>query len=473
MTNNQERPLKYYWQIIKSRKWILILTFLVTVISTTAGSLLWTPSYEATATILLDYANPNPLDVPLAMGGGAASMEYMITEMGVVTSEAVALRVIDALKMAQNPSIIEAYQNSSPSKWARKFLGKRGKDIKRWLVDFLSGSLTVAPQDSGRILAITFESADPNFSAAVANAFAWAYNTYHLELKIFPLKESVDWISRKVDELRLDVEKKERGLEEYKTEKGVVNPQDRYDIATQKLNRLNADMVSAETMFYETVIKINLLKSLAAKGGNYESLPEVIANSLIQNLKVDKIRLEKQLSDLSGRVGTNHPQYLGLMAELQTVKEKMSAEIDNIVTATKTEYESAKERRAQLKTALAEQKEIVLAINRETFDLNMLNLEAQTTRRIYDALLTKFSETTLRGDINRTNVIIIDKATPPSEPVSPKIFLNIVLSVVVGFFLGVGVVFFLDFLDNTIKGEEEIEADFGLAVLGVIPRGVS
>jgi len=470
MTNNQDRPLKYYWQIIKSRKWILIATFLLTVIATAVGSLLWTPSYEATATILLDYVNPNPLDVQLAPVGAA---EYMVTEMGVVKSEAVAMRAITALKLDQNPSIIAAHQNSSPSRWAKRFLGKRDKDIKRWLLDFLGGSLTVAPQKSSRILAITFKSANPNFSAAVANAFAWAYNTYHLELKIAPLKESVDWISKKVDELRRDVEKKERGLEKYKTEKGVVDPHDRYSIATQKLSQLNSDLVSAETRFYETAIKMNLLKGLETRGGNYESLPEIIANSLIQNLKVDKIRLQKHLSDLSERVGTNHPQYLSLTAELQTVKEKMAAEIDNIVTATKTEYESANERRAKLKAALAEQKEIVLAINSETFDLNMLNLEAQTTRKIYDTVLTKFSETALRGDINRTNVIIIDKATPASEPSSPKIFLNIILSVVVGFFLGIGVVFLLDFLDNTIKGQEEIEADFGLAVLGIIPKGVS
>jgi uncharacterized protein involved in exopolysaccharide biosynthesis len=272
-----------------------------------------------------------------------------------------------------------------------------------------------------------------------------------------------------VEELRKNVEEKEKGLEEYKAAKGVVDPNDQYSIAVQKLNQLNADLVASETRFYETSIKMEQLKKLTKKDDNYESLPEVITSSLIQNLKVDKIRLEKELSELSERFGLNHPRYLSVVAELNTVNKKMKSEIDNIIKGIKNDYESAKERRRKLKSAVERQKKKVLIINKETFDLNTLALEADTTRRIYDTLLTKFSETTLRGDINRTNVIIIDEATPSSEPTAPRYLLNLALSLIVGPILGIVVVFFQESLDNTIKGVRDLEADFGLAVLGVIP----
>lgn len=465
-----ERPLKYYWSIIKSRKWIFIFTFVTTVTATIIGSLLWTPAYESTATILLDYANPNPLDSPVSPYGGALSMEYMLTEKSIVESRNVTSEVIRMLQLEQNPSIKLLYEQSLPSIRSQKlFFWKKVIDYRSWLIEFLSEGLRVEPRTDTRILTITFSSADPRFSAMVANAFAQAYSNYHLVLKVSPLKESVDWISRKVEELRKSVAEKEKGLEDYKAEKGVVDPDDRYSIAVQKLNQLNTDLVASETRFYETSIKMAQLKKLARKDNNYESLPEVISNSLIQSLKVDKIKLEKELSDLSERFGLNHPRYLSMVAELNTVREKMNSEINNIIKGIKNDYESAKERRRKLKGAVEKQKKKVLAINKETFDLNTLALEADTTRKIYDALLTKFSETTLRGDINRTNVIIVDEASPSSEPTTPTYFINFILSLFVGPFLGIGVVFFQESLDNTIKSVEDIETDFGLAVLGVIP----
>ncbi|MBI5788569.1 MAG: hypothetical protein HZA78_06930 [Candidatus Schekmanbacteria bacterium] len=469
MANPGERPIAYYWHIIKSKKWTLIFVFIFTVAATTIGSLLWTPAYEATATLLLDYANPNPLDVQLTPGGGF-SVEYMLTEKSIVESKNVALRVIDGLKLADNPSIKDAHEKSKMSSWQRRaFFWKRDKDIKQWLLDFLSESLVVMPFQESRVIAITFKSADPNFSAAVANAYAWAYTTYHLELKVVPLKESVEWFSKKVEELRRDVESKEKGMEEYKADKGVVAPDDRYNIINQKLSQINADLVQAENKYYETSIKMGMLDDLQEKG-NYESMPEVLSSSLIQNLKVDKIRLEKELSELSNRVGTNHPHYLKMVAELQTVQTKMNAEIKNIVNAIVADYKAAKKRRETLREAVEDQKAVALKMNKETFDFNMRSMEAQTARKIYDTLLTKFSETALRGDINRTNVIIVDKAMPPSEPTTPKVILNILLSVVMGLPVGIGVVFVIEFLDNTVKSEEDIEIDLGMSVLGVIPK---
>jgi len=470
MITSEERPLKYYWSIIRSRKWLFIFTFVTTVLATILGSFLWTPSYESTATILLDYANPNPLDIPVGPHGSVFSSEYMLTEKSIVESRSVISEVIKMLGLEQNPSIKLLYEQSLSSTSSPKlFFWRKMIDYRSWLIEFLSEGLRVEPRTDTRILAITFSSADPRFSAMVANAFAQAYSSYHLALKVSPLKESVDWISRKVEELRKNVEEKEKGLEEYKAAKGVVDPNDQYSIAVQKLNQLNTDLVASETRLYETSIKMEQLKKLTKKDDNYESLPEVIASSLIQNLKVDKIRLEKELSELSKRFGLNHPKYLSVVAELNTVNEKMKSEIDNIIKGIRNDYESAKERRRKLKSAVERQKKRVLIINKETFDLNTLALEADTTRKIYDTLLTKFSETTLRGDINRTNVIIIDEATPSSEPTAPMYLLNFALSLIVGPILGIVVIFFQESLDNTIKSARDLEADFGLAVLGVIP----
>jgi uncharacterized protein involved in exopolysaccharide biosynthesis len=150
----------------------------------------------------LDYANPNPLDIPVGPHGSVFSLEYMLTEKSIVESRSVISEVIKVLRLEQNPSIKLLYEQSLPSTSSQKlFFWRKMIDYRSWLIEFLSEGLRVEPRTDTRILNITFSSADPRFSAMVANAFAQAYSSYHLALKVSPLKESVDWISRKVEEL--------------------------------------------------------------------------------------------------------------------------------------------------------------------------------------------------------------------------------------------------------------------------------
>jgi len=67
------------------------------------------------------------------------------------------------------------------------------------------------------------------------------------------------------------------------------------------------------------------------------------------------------------------------------------------------------------------------------------------------------------------NVHIIDEAMLPENPVRPRPLLNIALAGVLGFMLGLGLIFLIEYLDNTVKTSESIEKRLNLPVLGVIP----
>jgi uncharacterized protein involved in exopolysaccharide biosynthesis len=202
--------------------------------------------------------------------------------------------------------------------------------------------------------------------------------------------------------------------------------------------------------------------------GAYESLPEVISNAFIQNLKTEKIRLETGISELSGKVGKKHPQYLRVQSEIETINTKLNAEIKNIIDAIKQDYSSANERVKNLERALASQKSEALNLNISRYEMDSLNREAESYKQAYDAVLKKFNETALQGDINRTNVFLVDAAAAPAERHSPNILLNMILSVVAGLFLAIGLAFFFEYLDDTIKSGDVIEGEFDTPVLGTI-----
>jgi len=210
------------------------------------------------------------------------------------------------------------------------------------------------------------------------------------------------------------------------------------------------------------------LRRMNDNKGAYESLPEVISNAFIQNLKTEKIKLEMSLSELSGKVGKKHPQYVRLQSELQTVNTKLNAEIKNIIDAIKQDYDSASIRVSNLQKALGTHKSEVLNLNISRYEIDSLSRESEAFKHTYDTVLQKFNESALQSDINRTNVFLIDAAVAPTEKYSPKLSLNTALSVFVGLFLGIGLAFFFDYMDDTIKSGEIIEREFGIPVLGNI-----
>jgi len=462
------KPNQYY-KIIKERKWIVIAAFVTTVLTTFIGSLLWPPLYEAIATLVLDYDSSNPMNlsnVPTA--GTLQSVEYINTQVEIIKSRRIALDVIDHLKLDKHPDIIRKFNEARETNpvlfWKDD---KSNMDIRTWLADeFLSEYIKVEPTRDTRFLYIKFYSSDPNFSAEVANTYARAYAAYNLELKVQPFKDAGKWFSEKLENVKTKSDKASEELREFQKKKGVVSVEGKYyDDALQRLDQINRELVDAKAKHYEATVA---LRRMNDNKGAYESLPEVISNAFIQNLKTEKIKLEMSLSELSGKVGKKHPQYVRLQSELQTVNTKLNAEINNIISAIRQDHNSAKERVRNLEKALAGHKSEVLNLNISRYEIDSLSRESEAFKHTYDTVLQKFNESALQSDINRTNVFLIDAAVAPTEKYSPKLSLNTALSVFVGLFLGIGLAFFFDYMDDTIKSGEIIEREFGIPVLGNI-----
>ena len=81
------------------------------------------------------------------------------------------------------------------------------------------------------------------------------------------------------------------------------------------------------------------------------------------------------------------------------------------------------------------------------------------------------SQDAFRG-LKANNVSIVASADVPVNRIRPKRILNLLIAIIVGIFGGVGLAFLFEYLDDTIKGADEIEADAHLVILGNIPEVV-
>jgi uncharacterized protein involved in exopolysaccharide biosynthesis len=163
--------LTQFLHVLRARKGIVLMVLLVTVVATTIVSLVLPKTYKATASILLNYKGVDPV-TGLTMPGQLMP-GYMATQTDIIGSKNVALRVIDRLGLATNPTVIQQFNDSTEGKGT----------VRDWLADLLLKKLEIVPSRESSVVEISFKGNDPAFVAVVANTFADEYQKISVALK--------------------------------------------------------------------------------------------------------------------------------------------------------------------------------------------------------------------------------------------------------------------------------------------------
>ncbi|MFP5390671.1 MAG: chain length determinant protein EpsF [Gammaproteobacteria bacterium] len=435
--------------ILLARKRIILATLLVTVSLTVIVSLLTPKTYKAAATVLLNYKGQDPLTgviMPSQMLPG-----YMATQIDIISSRNLATRVVDALKLAQNPAVVQQFQDAA---------GGRG-NVRDWLADLLLKKLDVVPSRESSVVEINFKGADPQFVAAVANSFAEEYQKLSVELKSEPMKKASAYFNEQTKLLRDNLEAAQSRLSKYQQERGIVSVDNRLDVESNRLNDLSAQLVAVQAQAIEAASR----RSMAGRGA--ES-PDVAASPLVQNLKVQLANAESKLAEVGGRLGHNHPQYLSTKAEVDKLRSSLAASVSSTSTSVGNNAAILQQREAEVRAALAAQKEKVLEMNRSRDELGVLMKDVESAQRAYDAAAQRYSQTKIEGSAEQSEISILNPATPPLNPAGPRVVLNTMLSVFMGIVLGLGFALLIEMIDRRVRSETDLAEVLQMPVLGVI-----
>ncbi len=411
--------LQQFLLILRARYKIILLVLLTTVAATVAASLLLPAQYTATASVVVDVKSPDPI-IGMMMPGLIAP-GYMATQVDIINSDRVALRVVKLLKLDQSPQ--------AKQQWLDDTEGK-GK-IELWLAAVLQNKLDVKPSRESNVISISYKAVEPAFAAAVANAFAKAYLDTNIELKVEPARQYAEWFGAQGASLRDNLEKAQRTLSDYQQQHGIVANDERLDSETYKLNELTTQLTVVQG-------QTNDVRSKQRSGGASDTLPEVVQNALIMNLKAQIAALEGKLQDLAGNVGRNHPQYQRQEAEIASLKQKLEVETRQIISGFSTSSAVGKDKEAELRSAIEAQKQKLLLLKRERDELAVLMRDVDAAQKAYELVTQRFNQTSLESQSTQTNVSVLTPATEPIEPSFPKLLLNIAISIFLGILLGVG-----------------------------------
>jgi succinoglycan biosynthesis transport protein ExoP len=435
--------------------------FLATLALALAASFLLPKKYTGEAAVVVDERGIEPLAQQGAMQGQLAA-NFVATQVDVIGSHNVALKVVDRMKLVMDPEVIEKFKNKT---------GGVGS-IRDWEAEELLKSLSVKPARESNVIFLQFADKTPQVAADIANSFADNYIAASLELKVDPARRQAGWFDQQVNDLRSALETAQQKLSAYQGQHGVIGNDDssnRLDAETARLTEISNHMVSAQAAMYDAETRQKQMNDALTKGRSSESVT-VLQNPLLQNLKTELARSEARFADVSLRFDHNHPQYMSAQAELESLREKVAGEISNAVGTVAREAQIARQNMTDLQRAMEQQRKRILDLQHNQDEYTVLKRDVESARAAYDSSLQRGGETRLESRLNNTNTAILNYAFPPMKASSPRLLLNLALAIVFGSMLAVSASLIKERYDPRVHSRVDLLEGAELAVLAELPR---
>lgn len=437
---------------LRARYRIILLLLALTVAAAFVVSLVMPKTYKATTSVVLNGKGIDPVtgnNVPTQLMPG-----YLPTQVDIVNSQAVALQVVRDLKLAENPDVRERFDR----------VDHGSMTIQDWLADGLRANLKVEPARESSVLNISFTGDDPQYVAAVANAFASAYQQVSVQLKVAPAQKATEYFNAQISQLRDRFEAAQNKLSAYQKQHNIFSTDDQLDVETARMNELSSQLVSVQALAMEASSRQNQVKSNAANS------PDVLSNPLIQSLKSRLAEAEAKFADVSARLGHNHPQYIAAKSELDEVRASLNRQIGLASQGIISNARIQQQREAELRAALEEQKAKVMQLNSARDEMAVLTNEMENAKKAYETASQRLTLNRLEGQSTQSDVAVLTAATAPLAPAAPRLLLNLLIALVVGTILGVGAAIVMELLDHRVRSSEDLTRLFGLPLIGVIEK---
>jgi len=487
---NEDIHLRDYLRVVSKRRGLVATFFIVTFVIVLIGTFAAVPIYKGTAKVMIEKVETGNLTNRYYYADGF-DPEFYETQFQLIRSNGVAKRVVNKLKLEENWEVYmgEGDVTWAPLDWLRRVKatmssalggGEKVPDSAPGLPELeaptraeilarqLVAGIEVAPVKGSHIVNIGFNSPNPQFSALVANSVADAYIEEILEMKMASTRRTLEWMTKKAEEEQAKLANAENALQSYMKANDIVTLENRVAVTPQKLSELGTQLIQAESRRKELEAmhgKIVLAgKNLVAA----ETVPVIGDDAAMLTLRSQILQAEQKIREMSSKFGEKHPVMIKALGDLELLTKKKEQEINRIVQTVKNDYELALVKENGLRAQMEQTKNEAVNLNDKFVQYGVFKRDIETNRQIYDALLMKMKEQSITEETNPVNLWMVEKATVPSVPASPRKKVNLLLGLVVGLFGGIGLAFFVEYLDDSIKTAEETEAVLHVPVLGVV-----
>ncbi|MCP3732911.1 polysaccharide biosynthesis tyrosine autokinase [Sphingomonas sp. MG17] len=473
--------VRHYVQAALRWRWVIIGITVACLLIGLVGTLLMTPKYTAVATVEIARDASKVTDFQgVERETSAFDQEFYQTQYGLLRSRALAERIAVQLRLLDDPKFFELFKVASDAPAFRLVNGRypaTGRSERQRVAGgILLGNVSVKPTRLSRLVEIGFTSADPAFSARVANAWADNFITTNLERKVQATSYGRNLLQRQLAQQKQRLDESQRQLVAYASQQQIINLPAQgggstgpatveRSIVADDLAAINASLARA------TAERIQAEARARANGGAGASA-EALRNPAINSLRQRRAEHAAEYERLMVQFEPEYPAAKAIKAQIDQLDRSIGREEGRVLGSIQADYREAVQREAALAARVDQLKASYLDNRRRSIQYNMYQQEVDTNRALYDGLLQRYKEIGVAGGVGVNNVSVVDTADVPQRPSSPRMLLNLAIALLAGLGLGALAALVLEHMDEAIADPMEVQRLLGLPLLGSVPKVV-
>lgn len=488
---SSEVNFKEYWRVIRKHRVMILALVGAAVVIVLAWRFARTPQYEGVSTILIQPQTPQVMSEAKNFNEeqftSSGDYDYYRTQFDLLKSPSLAARVIHEHGLESSPlfnsgdgqsgffaslidSVLQELASLAGGRVDNSAQVPMGPDyVNPQIITAYLARLEVTPVRGTRLVKVGFTTPDRELSARIANAHVQTYIREGLDLQAQTGHNVEGFLQTKLTQLKDEVEKSEAALNAYRRARGIVTLESNtkgnsVSPLMQRLAQLNEQLTVASSKR----IALETQHQMIVRG-DYDSLPEVISNPVIQSLKEQVAQLSLQYAALNNRFNPGYHPLDDLGARLAASRRVLALESRNVANSVESDYRAAMANEAKIGQEIDRVKGQALALNDASLQEAVLERQVDANRELYRSVLDRMNEISVASEVPASNVSVVDIAHPPLSPTGPRLLLLLAFSASAAGFVGIALAFFIESLDDTLKTGDEVPRYLGLPNLGVIP----
>lgn len=479
-----EIDLRDLLDVLIRRKWIVVSALIFMFFSVALITFSMTPQFKARGSLKVSATSSNLTKFDNLEAGALKTMEFQQTQVKLLQSEQLALRVIDLLELnlnkifnpqvsnksgEANAGVLASIKNFVRTDESKDSISVLSDDAKQQILqERILGSFKnrfkVSPVRNSELIEITFETPEPALSAEITNTAMDEFINMHMDGNLQRSRVASKFLEKQILAAQIKLEKSELELQKFARKIGVVSLDPKLNMVLRQMEELNEALAKARSKRIAAEAKHEQIQAM-----DLDEFTQVSQNPLIQDLRSKYSVLKAEYEDLGTTFKPEFPKMVKIKARMDELIKRAKEERMLIVNSIANEYKTALKTVEYYTERADEQKQRALDLEEKATQYKIYEREISSSKTIYNSLLERSKEIEATVGAAVTNIQIIDTARPPLLPYKPRVALNLLLGIVLGLFAGIGLAFLVEYFDNTIKSPDEMADRFHIPVLGLIP----
>jgi uncharacterized protein involved in exopolysaccharide biosynthesis/Mrp family chromosome partitioning ATPase len=409
------------------RKWSILIPTLLVAIATGVVVNLLTPKYKSEARVLIEnreniFLRP---EAEKSLERVTIDPDAVTSQVQLVLSRELARDVIKELKLGERPEFDPVLKGLSPPAAILAMLGIIRDPLRMTpeerVLEAYYARLSAFPVEKSRVIAIEFQSADPELAASVATAISQGYLNLQQSAKQEQTRAAGQWLAGEIEKLRSKVADAESKAEQFRSKSNLFVGTNNTTLSAQQLAELNTQLGAARAQKSDAEVRARLIRETLKSGQQIES-SETVNSELIRRLSEQRVTLRAQLAEQSSTLLPGHPRIKELRAQISDLEQQIRSEAERLARSLENDAKIASARADSLSTNLDQLKRLATTTNEQDVQLRALEREAKAQRDLFESYLAKYRETTARDSIAAApaDARIISRPAVSTTPFFPK-----------------------------------------------------